>query len=387
MRLMPRLVHLANFPNIHGGSYIPWLLAVLDEAKRRGWRGEVGFPASVVGADWTGSFEEREIPIHWIPERGRISHSRHVEEIVGAGSEPTVLHTHFTSFDIGAVMAARRRTNIRVFWHIHTVLEDDPLTVIRHSAKFLIFRRRVDRVLVPAANIGDGLASRFVPRDKIVLMPSAIDADEFRPPSATERADARQWLGIPDDCWMLFHIGRAWELKGGPRFLAAAKILRERGLPVIAVTLRGGEAADRDIAALGTGDFTINLGRVESMHPLLWASDCFVAPSEGEGMPFSIVESLASGVPVVASDLPGHRYLGDPLDACTIVATEPAPLADAIAAMLRRGEEKVARERQEARDWVIANLSLGPASKRMCDYYEQALTDVDRGHGSAGMPR
>ena len=50
------------------------------------------------------------------------------------------------------------------------------------------------------------------------------------------------------------------------------------------------------------------LPATESVTDLYGAADVFVAASVAEGTPFSVLESLACGTPVVASDIAGHRF-------------------------------------------------------------------------------
>lgn len=368
-----RLIHLANYPNRHPGSYIPLLLALFDGARERGWEVEAGFPAETAGADWLADFSGRGIPVHLLGDGGRRQRAREVRALLGGRSGPLVVHTHFTTFDVPATLALRSRADAVLFWHIHTVLRRGAASVLRNSAKFALFGGGVDRIVVPAANIGDGLAARRARRERIMLLPSPVDPAAYTPASPERRARARAALGIPEDAQVLLHIGRAWRLKGGDRYLQAVRQLLDEGRPLVAITLRGGEEAERDASELGLGDSVRVLPRVEDIRQLYDAGDCFVAPSRGEGMPFSIVEALSSGVPVVASDLPGHRYLGDRLAACTITATEPAELAASIAAMLDRPAERVAAEAVAAREWIAAHLSLTSATATLLDAYDDAL--------------
>jgi L-malate glycosyltransferase len=370
-----RLIHLADYENLHPGSYIPWLLAVLDEARGRGWTTEVGFPAFVAEAAWLERFREREIPVHLLRAEGRIETRREVAALIGAaGGGPGLIHTHFTRYDIPAVLAARRDPSLRVFWHIHTVLGRSRLSFARNALKFRLFSGPVQRILVPAANIGEGLVERSAPADRIMLLPSAIDPSAYVPPSPERHQAARWRWEIPDGPFVLLHIGRAWELKGGRRFLEAVRILLDEGRSVVGITLRGGEDAERDRAALGlTPQQVLIPERIDDIRSLYAVGDIFVAPSEGEGMPFSIVEAMASGVPVVASDLPGHRYLGDPLDACVIVPNEPRAIADAVAALADRPKEQVQREGTAARRFIEENLSLTATATRLVDAYDESV--------------
>ena len=372
---MTRLVHLANYPNPHPGSYIPLLLALFDGARERGWRPEAGFPASVAGAGWLEDFAAREIPVTLIPEGSRRDNTRAVAELLGPGEGPLVVHTHFTTYDIPAALALRGRPEAVLFWHIHTVLGAGLGSIARNSAKFALLGRRADRIVVPAANVGDELVRRRARRERIMLLPSPIDPAEYTPPDAEHRRTSRIAWDIPDDSPALLHIGRAWHLKGGDLYLQAARRLLDGGVPVTAMTLRGGEEAQHEAERLEIDAAVRVLPKVPEMRDLYAAADVFVAPSRGEGMPFSIVEALASGIPVVASDLPGHRYLGDRLAACTIADSDPDALAQAIGTMLARPADQAAREAQEAREWIAANLSLTAATAVLLDAYEAALAE------------
>ena len=370
---MIRLLHFANYPNQHGGSFIPLLRQILKEARERGWTTDTVFTSGVENGEWVPELRGDGVGVEFVEPAGRRAQSRRVESILAASELPTVIHTHFTTYDVPAALAARRRGDSALFWHIHTVLRNDPLSRARNAAKFALFGRDVDGIFVPAANIGEGLARRMAPREKLILLPSPIDPDAYRMPSAGERAAARREFEIPEGSYALLHIGRAWRLKGGDVFFEAVRRLREAGLPVIGMTLRGGEPATEEARRLGITEQVRVLERVEIMNHLYAASDCFVAPSRGEGMPFSVVEALASGVPVVASDhLPGHVYLSDQVAACETVPGEPEPIADAVARMLARPPEQAEREAREAREWIEGNLDLTHAAESLVDAYAAA---------------
>ena len=125
-------------------------------------------------------------------------------------------------------------------------------------------------------------------------------------------------------------------------------------------------------------------GVIPEARKLYGAADVLVASSRGETMPFTVMEALSSGVPVVASDLPGHRYLGDELDACTITKRDAREIAAAIVAFLDMDPGERARQRAVARSWIEDHLDVRAAARRLVDAYEQTIQATDGHVGNGG---
>jgi len=102
--------------------------------------------------------------------------------------------------------------------------------------------------------------------------------------------------------------GRLHPQKGFLSIIAAIHQLREQGHAEIALTILG-EGPLRDdleleIAHTGMQDVVKLLGYVPNPYPYLRQADLFVLPSEYEGLPNVLIEALALGTPVIATDCP-----------------------------------------------------------------------------------
>jgi glycosyltransferase involved in cell wall biosynthesis len=118
---------------------------------------------------------------------------------------------------------------------------------------------------------------------------------------------------------------------------------------------------------------------------LYGAADVLAASSRGEGMPFTVVEALCSGTPVVASDIPGHRFFGEALEACAITERDPGRIAAAIASFLDMEPSRRAQVCELARQWIVERLDLASAASRLVDEYERTVGEAGRtGNGGAG---
>jgi glycosyltransferase involved in cell wall biosynthesis len=348
-----RLLHLAGYYGPYRGSFVPMLEAVAASAAALGWECELVFPEDVRGRAWVPELASKATVRFLAPRR------RPLAELLAEHDGPAILHTHFTAFDVPAVLAAGSRP---VFWHLHSRPVDRPAVVARNVVKYAAFGRRVERIICVGAGILDAARRRGAPRSKLVLLPNAIDTHRFAPPAEEERRAAREALGLPADAAVLLHFGWDWETKGGDLFLAAAARLNR---PRIALTIGAGDEARAGADRLGIED-VVRVGppsdRVEQVYA---AADVLVASSRAEGMPYAVAEAVSTGLPVVATDIPGHQGFGPGVR----LATGEEGIAAAIEAALDRG----ASESEASRRFAVENLDLAVWVKRVFALYDEAL--------------
>jgi glycosyltransferase involved in cell wall biosynthesis len=289
-----------------------------------------------------------------------------------------VIHTHFTRFDLPALTAARRNPGVSVLWQVHTVLNEELRIRAANRIKLALLSRRVSRILCVAPHLVDAVIARGAPRGKVELFPNGVDTAAFAPPSAEARLDARRVLGLAPDAQVLLHFGRDWHGKGGDLFLGAVKLLHERGREgLMAVTPRGGDPARQLAEELGIEALTLTPEGLSGVQSFYAAADLFMSTSRGEGFPLGVLEALASGLPVVATDIRGHELPGGPLPNFEIAPIQASELAERAARMLDREPEQARSQARSAREGVIARFSLQRWTERLIELYEELLTPAE----------
>ncbi len=143
-----------------------------------------------------------------------------------------------------------------------------------------------------------------VAEEAIDVIPNGIDLNEFQRVCLGDFRDRHQ---VSDETFLALFVGRLHEQKGVEVLLRAAE--RLKGDDVFFVVVGSGHK-EREYKILAQELqvenvlFTGEIGREELLAAFA-SSDVFVLPSIFEGMPYVILEAMASGKPVVASDLPG----------------------------------------------------------------------------------
>jgi len=369
-----RLIHAADYGGPYAGSFIPMLRAVLGLARRRGSSVQAVFSEVARGRAWLQDLERDGIPVRLVSVRSRAELSAELSGLLAAEAGPCVLHTHFSSFDLPAVRAARGRPDTAILWHLHTPLQRGPKPWLRNAVRFSILGRDVRRMLCVAPDLARDVRRRLGPASRVEFFPNAIDTRRFGPVAAAERGAARAALGLPADAPLVAHFGWDWRRKGGDLYLRAIARLAERGRDgLLAVTVGSGEEARREVAELGLDGLVRVLDPVDRVEDVYAAADVFASPSRAEGMPFSVAEALARGTAVVASDIPGQRFVGGEVEACLLTPLEPAAIADAIESLLDRDPGRVAAEAEAARAWIVENMDVQVWAERLLDLYETVL--------------
>jgi glycosyltransferase involved in cell wall biosynthesis len=135
---------------------------------------------------------------------------------------------------------------------------------------------------------------------------------------ALDRRDARVALGLDQSALVIGSVARFDEVKRLDVLLAAAAAMPESS--VVALIGHGPDEPRlrRLTRDLGLARRVTFAGEIPEAAALFTAFDVFVAPSRKEGLPLAVLEAMALGLPVVASDIPAHReVLGEASEGLT----------------------------------------------------------------------
>lgn len=174
---------------------------------------------------------------------------------------------------------------------------------------------------------------------QVTVINNAVDLSEFRPDSRT-RASARAELGCPPDCVAILFVGRIEELKRVDLLIRSLPHL-DLGAPLHLFVAGDGSHKERcmEISGMEAPGRVTFLGHLphHELPRLYNMADITVLPSELEGVPMVLLESLACGTPVVAFRTGGVPDIIDPaIHGELIDEAAPQALAAAISRVAGR---------------------------------------------------
>ena len=174
--------------------------------------------------------------------------------------------------------------------------------------------------------------------DSITVVPRGRDPEEFHPArDATEKNSVLGRIGLHDETPVLINVGRHEYQKGQRILLEALPRVVERHPKVVLLVLgrEGNETSNLEqlVEGLSLASHVRFLGDRRDVAEILRAADLFVFPSLYEGFGGSVIEAMATNLPIVASDLaPLREVLAS--TGTLVPRSRPDLLADAVLAML-----------------------------------------------------
>lgn len=145
-----------------------------------------------------------------------------------------------------------------------------------------------------------------VPASKLRYIPNAVDTQVFRP--GPHNGNLHAQLEIPPDTLLVGFVGRLSSEKGPSNFVKIASIAHNSAHDCHFVLVGDGplyEKLEKDIRNLGMNTF-IHLAGLQTDMPAIYDSlDLVVSTSHSEAMPLAILEAMASGLPVIATNVGG----------------------------------------------------------------------------------
>lgn len=194
----------------------------------------------------------------------------------------------------------------------------------------------VTRFHAVSESVKDGAVRRlFVPGRKIAVVGRGRSEQALGEPSEERKAEARRVLGLGEDEIVLSNVGRCDYQKGQRYLLEAMKTLGPNGGRLHLLIAGKDGTASRELDALaaepGFDKRVTFLGHRRDVQTILAASDVFVFPSLYEGMPGALIEAMALGLPIIASDIgPVREVVEEGKNALLFPIKSSGALGDAI---------------------------------------------------------
>ena len=258
------------------------------------------------------------------------------------------------------------------------------LTPTQQRVQHMVLRF-ADRVLVNAEAIRDWLVANGLPAEKVGVIHNGIDTDGF---AVRGRAPGlRRELGLPAGAPLVVMVSRLNRQKGIEDFIEAAAEVGRRCpeacfLVVGEAYVRGNGGTEPDLEyrrhlaqmaqALGLDERLRFTGARADIAEVLSETAVSVLPSYSEGLSNTLLESMAAGVPVVATDVGGNPEVLRSGGGILVPVRNPGKLADAVASILSDAE-LAKRLAVEARRSVVQRFSLERMVRSTQDVYEQLV--------------
>ncbi|HEY6188169.1 MAG TPA: glycosyltransferase family 4 protein [Pyrinomonadaceae bacterium] len=321
--------------------------------------------------------------VHTLPLRNALDvpSARELARLVRR-SKIEIVHAHMARDYPLCSYAARRNGSARLVITRHVLFPLNRLHVFTLSG--------VARVVAVSQGVARALQQqrRIFPEGKIIIIPNGIDTGRFDAQSrALDREELRRRLpGYAPGRLLVGTIGELKELKGHEEFLRAAARVAQR-FPAADFLIAGEDFSrtgeerariERLIAELGLQARVHLTGWLDDVAPFLSALDLFVSASRTESFGLAIVEAMASGLGVVATETEGAREtVEDGVTGLLVPIGDIEALAHAIARLL---EDPPARERmgQRARQLARERFSLEHMVSATEQVYREALESMRR---------
>lgn len=190
----------------------------------------------------------------------------------------------------------------------------------------------------------------------------------------TDGMQARRALGIPDDHRVVGHVANMVSKKRQIDILRAAKMVTEQFPKVTFVLVGRGPDLEklRDIAqSMGLGDNVVLPGFVDDLWDTMSCFDVFVLSSLHEGLPTVIIESLAMGIPAVATRVGGTpEIITDGQDGFLTTPKAPEEIAEKVL-MLLQDDGLRSRMSQAGRETARRKFDIKRRVKEVEEIYSQ----------------
>ncbi|MCL4499024.1 MAG: glycosyltransferase [Chloroflexi bacterium] len=245
---------------------------------------------------------------------------------------PDVVFTHGLRANLAGRAAGWSR-KVPVVTTVHSAIARDYANAFKqHIAPKIddLSLPLTDRFIAVSNAIRNDLIRRGVAPGKISIVYNGVDIPDERPLLSEVRAQ----LGLSTEHFVVGTVARLEPNKGIKFLVCAAKELREQLSDLRVVIVGAGRDKldlEREAERLGISDIVTFTGFREDARRLMTSFDIFALPSLMEGFALVVIEAMAAGIPVVASQVGGvPEIIDNGRNGLLVDASDPRSLSQAI---------------------------------------------------------
>jgi glycosyltransferase involved in cell wall biosynthesis len=351
------------------------------------------------GREWRGGQRQslylaRELrsmgyPFHFVVQPGSPLHERALAEGLPILSIPMKSELSFGAAFRLSLHMKRERCVLAHFHDAHAVSvggmacrrADVPIRIISRRVDFPLktnalsrakYTRDIDRIVAISDGVKDVLVQGGISPSVIDIVPSGIDFSPFD--SIKDRTFLRTEFGFASDDFLAGIVAALEDHKGHRYLIEAARIIKDRAPKVKIIVVGKGSlelALDRQARDLQVDDLVYFLGFREDVPRILASLDVFVLSSHLEGLGTSIMDAMASRLPVVATAVGGiPEVVADGETGLLVPPRSPEALAEAI---LRLHDDRALARRlgNRGHEVVHEKFSAESMARRIIEIYER----------------
>jgi sugar transferase (PEP-CTERM/EpsH1 system associated) len=312
--------------------------------------------------------------------------------------KPTILHTYNLSALEYAVTAALANVPIRIHGEHGRDARDPHGTNRKHNQLRRWLLPFYDCYYAVSADLHRWLKTAIgVPDRKNLLLGNGIDTEKFHPAAGNAGAGAAvepvqaslSFEALPAGCFVIGTVGRIQDVKNHAglvdAFIRLLALMPEKRSRLRLAIVGDGPllpALKEKIDAAGIADLVWLPGARTDIAEIMRTFSLFVLPSIAEGTPITILEAMASGLPVVATRVGGiPEVVLDTVTGALVPVADTEALAQAMAVYIQQ-PELAARHGAAARERIQKNYSMASMLSAYTTMYDAMFAAKKIARGS-----
>jgi glycosyltransferase involved in cell wall biosynthesis len=265
-------------------------------------------------------------------------------------TRPDIIHSHSFGPNFWSIILSKRFRTMKNVCTIHTLIRPVGL----HKPFYNFINKEADKIVAVSEKVKDTYSRNFIGSNlALEVVYNGVSRKTHRLAKEQVRL-LKESLGTNQQWKMVICVGRLEEPKGHRYLLEAAKRLSEKGIFFNYLIVGQGSLKtelERQVKKLGLGNQFIFTGYRSDVEKLIEIADIAVISSVREGFSVALLELMAKGIPIVATDVGGNREAL--LDGSSAIIVPPGNAIE-----LSRGIERLANDDQ-------LSSALGLEAKRV----------------------